>query len=260
MKTIRHRSIAVEARKGLCWILVLVAWVSLAAAGWCSSAVELFQEATDSYRAGDITHAALLLRESAKAKPSAGTLQNLGTAEWKNQRTGFAVLAWEQSLWVNPFNQAVRNNLRYARKVGQLEAPDLAWDEVVSSWLPVNWWTWIAGLSFWFAVGVGALPGLMRWRKAAWQQALAAFGLAVFLLSVPAQFGIESRSRLGFILEKNAPLRLTPTDDAQYVTRLQAGEPARLERSRGKYILLSTNRARGWVQKGQFGLICPRGR
>ncbi len=259
-KARRSRRERERGRLRFVWVLIAMALAAIPEDGWCSSATELFQEATDSYRAGDITHAALLFRESAKAKPSSGALQNLGTAEWKNQRTGHAVLAWEQSLWIDPFNHAVRNNLRFVRRVAQLESPDLSWHEVVSTWLPVNWWTWMAGVSFWFAVGVGALPGLLRWRKAAWQQALAAFSLAVFLLSMPAQFGVESRSRIGFIIQKNTPLRLTATDEAQYVTRLQAGEPARLERSRGKFILIRTSRARGWVESGQFGLICPRQR
>jgi hypothetical protein len=81
-------------------------------------------------------------------------------------------------------------------------------------------------------------------------------GLAVFLLSVPAQFGLNTRCHLGFILQKDVPLRLTPTRDAQYITRIAAGEPARLERSHGNYYLLRTNHSTGWVQRDQFSLIC----
>jgi len=61
------------------------------------------------------------------------------------------------------------------------------------------------------------------------------------------------------VLEKNSPLRLTPTQEAQWLTRLPAGEPARFEAVRGKYVLIRTNRATGWVEKSQFGLICPVG-
>ncbi len=226
-------------------------------AGRGSSAPPEFQKAAALYHAGDFAQAAALFRESARARPSSGTLQNLGNAEWRNGRVGEAVLAWEQALWLDPFNTSARGNLRFARKTMQLEAPELAWYEVVSTWLPVNWWAWIAGLSFWFAVGIGAVPGILRLRKASWHQALAALGLAIFLLSVPAHFGVETRSRLGFVLEKNTPLRLTATDEAQYLARLQAGEPARLERVRGDYALIRTSRALGWVQKNQFGRICP---
>jgi len=235
-------------------LFLLVAAVPQNAHGFALQAV--FQEGAEAYRARDFQQAAILFRQAAGARPASGTLQNLGNAEWESGRTGQAILAWEQARWLNPFNDAARNNLRFARRVAQLEAPDLAWYEVVSTWLPFNWWTSIAGISFWFAVGIGTVPGILRMRKAVWQQALAAFALAIFLLSVPAHFGVNGRSRLGFVLEKNAPLRLTATEEAQYVTRLQAGEPARLERVRGHFILIRTNRTLGWIRQEQFGLTC----
>lgn len=223
-----------------------------------SPADALFQDGLTAYRAGDFAHAALAFRAAANRKPATGTLQNLGLAEWQQGRAGTAVLAWEQALWLDPFNRAAHSNLRFARRAAQLEAPDLTWYEVASSWLPVNWWAWSASLSLWLAVGMGTLPGIFRLRKAAWHQAAAAVGLAIFLLSLPAHLGIETRSSLGFVLEKDTPLRLTPTQDAQLITRLAAGEPARLERVRGRYLLVRTGRALGWLEKGELGFVCPR--
>jgi hypothetical protein len=98
------------------------------------------------------------------------------------------------------------------------------------------------------------LPGILRLRKAAWHQAVAALGFMVFLLSVPAYLGVHTRSHIGFVLQKDVPLRLTPTLEAQAVTRLAAGEPARFIRTRGNYVLIRTNRALGWVERDQFGL------
>jgi hypothetical protein len=224
-----------------------------------ASADALFRQGVGSFRAGDYAAAIESFRDSANLQPSSGTLQNLGRAEWQRGQTGAAILAWEQTLWVDPLNRAAQGNLRFARKTAQLEAPELVWHEVVSTWLPVNWWAWISGLSFWLAVAAAMLPGILRWRRAGWHQAVAALGFTVFLLSLPAQFGVHSRSRLGFVLEKNSPLRLTPTQEAQWLTRLPAGEPARLEAVRGKYVLIRTNRSTGWVEKNQFGLISPVG-
>lgn len=218
----------------------------------------LFHDGTEAYRAADYARAAIVFREAARQQPASGTLQNLGNAQWRLGRTGLAVLAWEQALWLDPFNAAARGNLRFARKAAQLEIPELTWYEVVSTWLPVNWWAWIAGLSFWLAVGMGLLPGILRLRKAAWHQAVAAFGLAIFLLSVPAHFGVATRSRIGFVLDKDTALRLTPTQEAQAITRLPAGEPARLVRARGRFLLIRTNHALGWIEQNEFGLICPR--
>ncbi|HWI59940.1 MAG TPA: hypothetical protein VNZ22_22110, partial [Bacillota bacterium] len=231
------------------WRILLLLF-GLTATGYGAPAEALFRTGTNAYSAGDYTLAAQTFREAALRQPASGTLQNLGNAEWERGQAGVAILAWEQALWLDPFNGSARNNLRFARKTAQLESPELTWYEVVSTWLPVNWWAWIAGLSFWLAIGMVLLPGIFRRHKATWHQALAAFGLAVFLLSLPAHFGVHTRSRLGFVLQKDTPLRLTPTRESQFVTRLGAGEPARLERARGNYLLVRTSRSVGWIEPG----------
>ncbi len=248
----------------LLWILDVGGWIfcpllltfSLAANAAASDAA--FIAGTEAYKAADFERAAETFRQSAILQPASGTLQNLGLAEWQRGKIGYAIVAWEQALWLDPFNQSTRANLRFARKAAQLEAPELFWDEVVSSWLPVNWWAWIAGLSLWLAVGMGTLPGVLRLPKAGWHQALAAFGIMLFLLSVPAHLGVYTRSRMGFVLQKETQLRLTPTAEAQALTQLAAGESARLVRTRGNYVLVRTSRASGWIDRAQFGLICPR--
>jgi tetratricopeptide (TPR) repeat protein len=202
--------------------------------------------------------AAKAFRQSVTLQPSSGALQALGNAEWQQRRTGEAILAWEQALWLDPFNEAARQNLRLARKTAQIESPELAWYEVISTWLPVAWWAWIAGGSLWLAVGMGTLPGILRRRKTTWHQAISALALMVFLLSIPALFGVQTRTSLGFVLQKDTPLRLTPTLESQAITRLAPGEPARRVRARGNYVLIRTGRALGWVEQDQFGLTCPK--
>lgn len=238
--------------------LVLGLLVNCGVLAYASTPNALFRTGLEAYHAGDYATASSAFRQAASLAPAAGTLQNLGNSEWERGQAGAAILAWEQSLWLNPFNDSARNDLRFARKTAQLETPELTWYEAVSSWLPLNWWSWIAGLSLWLVIGAGLLPGIFHVRKATWHQAVAAFGLAVFLLSLPAHVGIHTRSQLGFALKKDAPMRLTPTDEAQFITRLSAGEPGRVQRVHGKYLLVRTNRALGWVDKQQFGMLSPR--
>lgn len=239
-------------------ILALALMLSIAGARAVSVAEALFQQGARAYAEGTYPLAAEAFRESARLEPAAGTLQNLGNAEWQRGRAGHAVLAWEQALWLHPFNAPARNNLAFARRTAYLESPNLRWYEVVSTWLPMNAWAWIAGFSFWLSVGMGVLPGVFRWNKASWHQLVAALGLAVFLLSLPAHAGVNTRARLGFILEKDTPLRLTPTAEAQVVTRLAAGEPARLVRERGRYALVRTNRQLGWIERDTLGLLASK--
>jgi hypothetical protein len=234
---------------------LLLPFLSLSA--FASLPDALFQTGVAAYRAADYSVAAAAFRQSVALQPASGALQALGNAEWQQRRTGDAILAWEQALWLDPFNESARQNLRFVRKTAQLEAPELAWYEVISTWLPVSWWAWIAGGSLWLAVAMVLLPGILRRRKATWHQAIAAVALMVFLLSIPALLGVQTRARIGFVLEQDTPLRLTPTLEAQSITRLAPGDPARSVRVRGRYILIRTSRTVGWIEQDQFGLTCP---
>jgi tetratricopeptide (TPR) repeat protein len=235
-------------------LAALLASVGPAAAGWAA-----FQHGAQLYVAGDFERAAAAFREAAETAPAAGTLHNLGNAEWKCGRPGPAILAWEQAQWLDPRQANTRANLRFARRAGQLEPPALAWHEICSTWLPVDAWAWLAGGSLWIAVGALLLPGILRWRRADWNQALAAASFAVFLLTLPALAGVQSRTALGVVLQKQTPLRLTPTREAQILGQLPAGEMARLGRERGDYVYVRTgNDAAGWVERGQFGRVCER--
>jgi hypothetical protein len=158
---------------------------------------------------------------------------------------------------VDPLNAAARENLRYARKTAQLDAPEPAWYEAASQWLPVNAWAWLAGGGLWFAVSMVMLPRFLRRRRTSVQQALAAAGFAVFLLCLPAMYGIHTRSQIGIVLDKDTPLRLTPTREGQILLVLAAGQWARCERAQGDHLLIHTRFGRGWIERTGFGLVCP---
>src|SRR5438105_12875966 len=161
-----------------------------------SPAGDPFKQGVDAYAAGGFEQSALYFREAVATAPAAGTLHNLGNAEWQCGRTGPAIAAWERAQWLDPFNLNTRANLRFARKSAQLDAPDLAWYEICSSWLAVNTWAWLACVSFWLAVAMVMLPGILRWPKTDWHQGVAAAGFAVFLLTIPALAGVQSRSKV----------------------------------------------------------------
>jgi len=242
----------------LCYCIALIVWLDANAAEGAEIAETLFRDGAKAYQAADYAHASRAFRKSAGLQLASGTLQNLGNAEWQRGEVGAAVLAWEQALWVDGFNNVARHNLSFARKAAELESPEVSWHEAVSTWLPVNSWAWITGISLWLAIGMVLLPGIMRRPRAAWHQATAALGLTVFLISLPAHLGVLSRTNIGFILHQDTPLRLTPTAEAEVITRLRAGDPARVEKTRGKFALVRTNRTRGWIEAQQLGLVCPK--
>lgn len=231
----------------------LLLWTGEAVSGGATKPV--FDVGVEAYNSNDFPRAAQAFRAASESQLSVGAFQNLGKAEWQIGRIGLAVLAWERALWLDPYDPGARNDLQFARAAAQLEAPYLTWYEIVSTWLPTNYWAWIVGGSLCLAVGMMILPGVLRLRKTSWHQTVTALALVIFLLSIPAHFGVVSRTSIGFVLVQDAPLRLTPTAEAEPVTTLAAGEPAHLDRVKGKYLFIRTRRATGWVERGQFDLV-----
>lgn len=217
-----------------------------------------FTRGQAAYGIGDYRGAAERFSLVVSNAPSAGAYQNLGNAAWQAGRVAEALLAWERATWIEPRQVAARNNLQFAREIAQLEAPDLTWVEIASTWLSGDWWAVIACGSFWFAIGLAVMPSVLRWRKAGWQQALMAIGFGIFLLSLPANYGAWTRTSVGLVLEAETPLRLTPTAEGEVATKLAAGEPARVLRASGKYLLIRTRLTTGWIEQGRFGFICPK--
>jgi len=221
---------------------------------------ERFRKANAGYAAGDFAEAVYDLRELVnEGRFASGALHNLGNAEWKVGRHGYAVLAWERAHSLNPFNRNTEANLRFARQTARMEAPTFAWHERYSTLLPGDWWLVIACAGLWGGVALLTLPRLLGWRRADWHQGVAAALLALFLLSGPALIGLWKRARLGVVLEDETPLRLTPTREAETLTKLPAGEMARVERERGEYFYVRAEGDRaGWLRKADFVRVWQR--
>lgn len=217
-----------------------------------------FQQGVAAYEAGEYETAAQAFQDSLAGKPAAGTLLNLGLAEWRSDHMGAAILTWEQSAWLNPFNREARDNLSYARETAAVSPLELTWCEQASTWLPAGCWAGISCISLWMAVAMVTLPGFFRIRKAGWHQTLAALALGIFLLSLPPSIGLVTRSENGIVLGKNTSLRLTPTQAAELVASLPDGEPVRRLRRHGDYFFVRTQYGNGWVARRQIGFLSPQ--
>ena len=218
---------------------------------------ELFSQGVEAVRAGEFPAAAEKFQLFIAHRPASGALVDLGLAEWQRGHAGPAILAWEQALWIDPFDASAKANLEFARSVAQVDAPQLKWFEAVSTWLPPVAWVWVAGTSLWLVAAALVLPRVFRRKMSGWQQSVAALGLGVFLFSLAANLGMVGRAQIGFVLGKNTPLRLTPTHEGEDVSTLNAGDPARRLRVRGEYCLIRTANGTGWVERGEVGLVNP---
>lgn len=220
---------------------------------------DFFAQGVAACRTGQLPEAAAAFETAAQQRLAAGTLDNLGIVEWQRGHAGAAILAWERARWIDPFDPRAGQNLAFARQVTQLDGPHLKWFETLAARLPANAWLWTTAAGLWLAVGALTLPGVLRRRRSGWHQMLASLGFCLFLFSLTADIGAVSRAQIGFVLKKDAPLLLTPTRAGEVVSTLTAGEPARKLRARGDYFLIRTGFATGWIERDQFGLVCPQG-
>jgi tetratricopeptide (TPR) repeat protein len=207
------------------------------------------------YQAGQFSEAAAAYEKSAQILPSVAAYVNLGLTEWQRGHAGTAILAWERAQWIDPFNQQARQNLKLARSVSQVDEPVLKWYERASLWLPPNAWVWLAGASLWLTAGALTLPRFFRRPRSGWQQWLAALGFGVFLLCLAANLGVVSRTNLGFVVKRNAPLLLVPARTSEVITTLPAGEPARSLKIRGDYRFVRSAFGSGWIEIKDLGLV-----
>jgi hypothetical protein len=220
-----------------------------------SPAARFFEQGVAAASAGEMHQAEAMFREAVALELSSGGLHNLGNAAWRVGERGPAVLAWERSLWLDPWHEPARQSLAHARHTANLGTPDLRWFEVCSTWLPHSWWPWLTMACFWSCVALLVLPPVLRWRRRDWAHALAAAFAAATLLCLPALAGLNGRARLGFVLPAQAPLRVTPTDAAHITSYISSGTPVRLQRTRGDYLLISTRYSEGWVRRAELGVI-----
>lgn len=253
------RRFSVAGRGGCIGLLWVIIWALMVSKNTSSAAPnDFFQKGVELNRAGQFPEAAAAFQSSIQSRPSAGALVNLGLAEWQSGHAGPAILAWERAGWIDPFNQLVAQNLMVARTVAQVDAPELRWFETASTWLAPNAWVWLAGAGLWLGVGALVLPRVFRWRKSGAQQTLAALGFSLFIAAMTANVGVVTRTNLGVVLKKNAPLLLTPTHEGEIISTLSAGESGRVTRRRGNFFFIRTAMGSGWVARENFGFVVER--
>lgn len=250
-------------RSFICVLMIALGAMSAAAVSTAEvSPEQRFASANAAFNSGDFAEAAYQLRELALAGYwSHGSLHNLGNAEWKVNRPGYAVLAWERARTLNPSDRNTTANLRFARTQAQLVVPERPWFEQYSEWLPPSAWLWTASVALWCGVGLLVLPRILGARRADWHQGVAALLLAIFLLAVPALVGLHTRRSIGVVVHEETPLRLSPTREGETrdsLGKLAAGEMGRVENARGDYLYVRAEGDRaGWVHKHEFIKVWP---
>ena len=239
------------------WALALLAMTSLAHGGTS----EMFKQANADFEIGDYGKAVEGYEEILKNDgPRVSVLKNLGSAYFKNGKTGRAILAFERALVLKPRDPDLLANLKLAQD--QAAVFPVKRDSIRNSFL--------AGFSQrnWSKIAL-VTAGLVPLLAFAWILTgrnlriglglLAAADLSVLGLAILALSTASSKQHRGIVLGSPAKVRVSPFEKADGRGSLAEGREVNLEREENGYFWVTADEGslEGWVAKSEVSPVIP---
>lgn len=232
--------------------------LSLARAG----SAESFATANADYEAGRFQEAARAYEEIIKADgPRVSVLGNLGSAYFKLDDNGRAILSYERALLLEPRNPDLCANLNLARQQAAVFPTDhaesfwvafferysrRAWSEIAlfaAILLPLSTLAWV----------------FLRGKKRTGVVVFAGLSLGVLAVALVALKITPTAESRGIILKNPATLHLSPFEKAESRGTLAAGHEVTLGEENKGYFWVSDKGSslEGWIKKSDVSPVVP---
>ncbi|HEV7404646.1 MAG TPA: hypothetical protein VGO11_17020 [Chthoniobacteraceae bacterium] len=209
-----------------------------------------FKEAADLYEAQDYEAArAKYEKLLADGVLSANIFYDLGNTEYRLQRPGYAALAYERALLLEPRHPEAAANLALLRT--QAGAKSLPPSPVEPLLLPLSAPIYISvgALAFWGALLSGA--ALLLWRSTPRILVLVCVGCALFAAYAgSALWSVARHQATAVVVVSEAVARLDAADRAGIAETLPAGSDVRVLSEHGDWIYCELpGGGRGWLPR-----------
>lgn len=186
---------------------------------------------------------------------------NLGNAYFKSGQIGRALAAYHLAEREAPRDPDLRANLQFARNQVQGPSNSRAHFERWLRKLTVNEWTMLTAAGLWMTLSLGIAmqfgPGLRRSLR--WYLGSSALATLVLGGCLAAACQARFSHRTGFVVVRDANVRLGPLDEQQTAFVLHDGAEVEILDRKDDWLQVTTgNRRVGWVRQDQV-LELPRG-
>jgi len=210
---------------------------------------DFFTSANQAYLRGQYADALALYRQTAEqAGYSAALLYNMGNCYARLQKTGPAILVYEQARFLAPFDPDIRTNLSLVRSRANLPDPQHTWWQKGLALLNADQWLMASAAMLAASVLLLGSALVVRNRRPG------RFIIAS-LLCLCASLALAAAALHGYrfinqdVLLVDAQLRISPFQDAAGIGKLQAGRIVRETKQHRGYVLIRTADGRkGWVE------------
>ncbi|WP_193212552.1 tetratricopeptide repeat protein [Luteolibacter marinus] len=224
---------------------------------------ERFDAANADFEAGRFGAAAQAYEQLLADGPRAAVLQNLGSAYFRQEDYGRAILAFERALLLDPGNPDLEANLKLARDEAAVfpVASGDGWNRFLAKLSRQQWSVLALGCAFALPLAAGAWVVFRKRRRVGVGAAacgIPAVGLLVLSLhALDAREGEEERA---IVVAAPATVRISPFATADERASLANGREVKLGRLENGYfwITMDGGGTEGWVTAGEVGRVIPR--
>lgn len=234
-------------------IIMIAAALLAAATAGAQTAREYFALGNNAYKAGDYARA--LENYSLAEKngfDSAELYFNKANAFAKLDRRGDALLNYKRAVYNAPRMREATANLAMYAKDNSLESGLEAFKTPLIAELSESEWATVCFVSFWAAVLLVFVPPLYGKRPPA-TLFLAIVFAAAFAVAIPSILDWRNFADTAVALKPDTKLAVSPTKTAPAAAIVDAGQCAKILKSRGGYLYLETkNGKRGWAASADF--------
>ncbi len=241
---------------------VALAWVLLATATWAQSAATgQYNEANAHYRVGDFFQAReAYLQVTATGVEDAFLFYNLGNACFKSERLGEAILWYERARRLDPRDEDINANLRFANQVKLDRAPVRSGNAVSRFLQDAFFFPTLGELSLFFGFGWLGLFVLGIWRLRNPDRRSGLFLVAILCCSSTAvlvgswtvlRAHLATDAVSAIVMVDEATAHSGPDEAQTEVFAVHEGTKVRVVRGEGEWMLVRLeNGLGGWVRAG----------
>lgn len=216
---------------------------------------ELFVQGNQFYQEKNYSKAIDTYSSAIDQKVSASLYYNLGNAYFKNEEPGYAILAYNKALKLNPRDSETLTNLNYVHSLEGIKNTYRTHLTKFSSCCKINTWVLCLTITFWVILALLVLKSIYSWNSLLFYSSTT-IGFCCLLLAFVALIGYHKQCDLHVVLSKEASLQLAPTSNSPLVADLPPGSIVqKIKKLHGYAYVKISNTEKGWIPEQALGKI-----